>query len=194
MLFREMDHVPQYLYLMHTEFHNKTKKLIYSSTTINPSTSNIYLHHNWVYLQTWLFPVFGFSMLSQNDLYYVCISYLSIPCMQCPSRSSEEQQPVGPDVVQKIQYNLLVLLRTNEAVPLIRLHSQHRDGLLPKEVNSFIWQHYTSFESRLLGDMHSPCSSAAGSCGFCLGHEETVGWKKEEIKPLEKGNVNQKRR
>ncbi|XP_078029363.1 uncharacterized protein LOC144465102 [Epinephelus lanceolatus] len=45
--------------------------------------------------------------------------------------SSEEQQSVGPDVVQEIQYNLLVLLGSDEAVPFIRLHSQHTEGLLP---------------------------------------------------------------
>lgn len=30
---------------------------------------------------------------------HVCCSYLSIPCMQRTSGSSEEQQPVGPDMV-----------------------------------------------------------------------------------------------
>lgn len=82
------------------------------------------------------------SLLSVYIYIYHCpsvhLSYLSIPCMQCPSRSGEEQQPVSPDVVQKIQYNLLVLISTNEAVPLICLHSQHIEGLLPKEVHSLI--------------------------------------------------------
>lgn len=82
------------------------------------------------------------SLLSVYIYIYHCpsvyLSYLSIPCMQCPSRSGEKQQPVSPDVVQKIQYNLLVLISTNEAVPLICLHSQHIEGLLPEEVHSLI--------------------------------------------------------
>lgn len=71
-------------------------------------------------------------------LWPLCISYLSIPCMQCPSGSSEEQQSVGPDVVQEIHNNLLVLLCTDKAVPLVRLHPQHTEDLLPKEVHPLI--------------------------------------------------------
>lgn len=105
------------------------------------------------------------SLLSVYIYIYHCpsvhLSYLSIPCMQCPSRSGEKQQPVSPDVVQKIQYNLLVLISTNEAVPLICLHSQHIEGLLPEEVHSLIWQNHPGFESGLLGGTHSPSPSAA---------------------------------
>lgn len=109
-----------------------------------------------------------------------CVCYLSIPCVQCPSRSGEEQQPVGPDVVQEIQYDILVLLRADEAVPLIRLHSQHTEGLLPKEVHPLIWQDHPSFERRLLGDTHSSRSSTAQtSTGTAasedLSHEDSAG-------------------
>lgn len=64
--------------------------------------------------------------------------YLCISCMQCPSRAGVKQQFVSPDVVQKIQYHLLVVLCSNETVPFIRLHPQHTEGLLPQEVHPLI--------------------------------------------------------
>lgn len=103
--------------------------------------------------------------------------------MQGPSRPSEEQQPAVKDVVQKVQYNLLILICSNKTVPLIRLYTQHTEGLLPKEVHSFIRQHHPGFDRGILGDAHSPGPSIAhtptvASDARWLSHEDSAGGKK----------------
>lgn len=78
------------------------------------------------------------------------VFHLSIACMECTSRPCEEQQPVGPTMVQVVQNNLLILLCTDETVPLISFNAEHADDLLSEEVHPLVGQRHPSFERALL--------------------------------------------
>ena len=65
-------------------------------------------------------------------------SYLCVPRVQRPPRPGEQDESVVPALVQEVQQHVLVLLGSDEAVPLVRLQTQSAEGLLSQEVHPLV--------------------------------------------------------